>query len=156
MATRENRRGPVFAVSLSAICLTIALLPALAGVHSTQAYAIPAGTLKSVVSVLPVWPGRAQGGSGGPPGVAPEGSGVILRPGHVATAWHVVKPARRIDIRLSDGRILPARLIAKDAASDIAVLGVDAELPPIGIAPPPRFWRSRYARWATRSAWASP
>ena len=36
------------------------------------------------------------------------------------------------------GRILPARLIAKDAASDIAVLGVDAELPPIGIASPPQ------------------
>ena len=138
MATRENRRGPVFAVSSSAICLTIALLPALAGVQSTRAYAMPAGTLKSVVSVLPVWPGRAQGGSGGPPGVAPEGSGVVLRPGHIATAWHVVKPARRIDIRLSDGRILPARLIAQDTASDIAVLGVDAELPPIGIAPPPR------------------
>ena len=120
------------------ICLTAALLLALVGAQSTPAHALSADTLKSVVSVLPVWPGRAQGGAGGPPGVAPEGSGVVLRPGHIATAWHVVRPARRIDIRLSDGRILPARLIARDAASDIAVLGVDAALVPIGIATAPR------------------
>ncbi len=121
-----------------AIFLATALLPALVGLQPAPANALPADTLKSVVSVLPVWPGRPQGGAGGRPGVAPEGSGVVLRPGHIATAWHVVEPAKRIDIRLSDGRILPARLIARDEASDIAVLGVDAALAPIGIAPPPR------------------
>ena len=124
--------------SPSAIFLAIVFLLAFVGARPAPAIALPADTLNSVVSVLPVWPGRAQGGAGGRPGVAPEGSGVVLRPGHVATAWHVVEPARRIDIRLSDGRILPARLIAKDAASDIAVLGVDAKLEPIGLAPPPR------------------
>ena len=120
------------------LCLTSALLLALCGAQSMPAHALPPDTLKSVVSVLPVWPGRAQGGAGRSPGVAPEGSGVVLRPGHVATAWHVVEPARRIDIRLSDGRILSARLVAKDETSDIAVLGVDAALPPIRIAPAPR------------------
>ena len=124
--------------SPSATVLTIALLLAFACVQPIAARALPADTLKSVVSVLPVWPGRAQGSAGGRPGAAPEGSGVVLRPGHIATAWHVIEPARRIDVRLSDGRILPARLIAKDAASDIAVLGVDARLAPIGIAPAPR------------------
>ena len=124
--------------SPSAIFLAIALLAAFVVARPAPALALPADVLKSVVSVLPVWPGRAQGGSGGRAGAAPEGTGVVLRPGHIATAWHVVEPARRIDIRLSDGRILPARLIAKDAASDIAVLGVDVRLPPIGIAPPPR------------------
>ncbi len=117
------------------IHLTTALLLALVSAQSTPAHALSADTLKSVVSVLPVWPGRAQAGAGGSPGVAPEGSGVVLQPGLVATAWHVVKPAKRIDIRLADGRILPAQLIAKDAASDIAVLGVEVELVPIGIAP---------------------
>ena len=116
------------------IGLAVALAAALPG----PARALPAETLNSVVSVLPVWPGRVQGGGGGRPGVAPEGSGVVLRPGIVATAWHVVEPARRIDIRLSDGRILPARLIAGDKASDIAVLGVDAASAPIAIAPTPR------------------
>ena len=120
------------------IYLTTALLLALVSAQSTPAHALSADTLKSVVSVLPVWPGRAQAGAGGSPGVAPEGSGVVLQPGLVATAWHVVKPAKRIDIRLSDGRILPAQLIAKDAASDIAVLGVEVELVPIKIAPAPQ------------------
>lgn len=124
--------------SPSAIRLAIALLLAAASLPPAPANALPADTLKSVVSVLPVWPGRPQGGAGGPPGVAPEGSGVVLRPGHVATAWHVVKPAKRIDIRLSDGRILPARLIARDEASDIAVLGVSARLTPLRVAPVPK------------------
>lgn len=91
--------------------------------------AAPETVLDSVVSVLPVWPGRAQGGTGAPPGTVPEGSGVVVRPGIVATAWHVVEPAQRIDVRLHDGRILPARLIAGDAASDIAILEVNADLP---------------------------
>ena len=36
------------------------------------------------------------------------------------------------------GRILPAELVAKDAASDIALLSVEARLPPIAIAPAPQ------------------
>ena len=120
------------------IVLAAALLLALPGIRSLPAHALPADTLKSVVSVLPVWPGRPQGGAGGRPGMAPEGSGVVLKPGVIATAWHAVEPARRIDIRLWDGRILPAKLIAGDAASDIAVLGVETGLAPIGIAPPPQ------------------
>ena len=118
--------------------LTILLFATLVGVQSSPVHALPGDTLESVVSVLPVWPGRPQGGVGSSPGVAPEGSGVVLRPGLIATAWHVIKPARRIDIRLGDGRILPARLVAKDAASDIAVLDVDMDLQPIEIAPAPQ------------------
>ena len=120
------------------IALAGAVLLALAAVEAGPARALPPETLRSVVSVLPVWPGRAQGGAGSRPGAAPEGSGVVLRPGLAATAWHAVEPARRIDIRDSDGRILPARLIAGDAASDIAVLAVDPALPPIRVAPAPR------------------
>ena len=115
-----------------------ALLLLLAGAPPPPAQALPAETLESVVSVLPVWPGRPQGGAGGRPGVAPEGSGVVLKPGLVATAWHAVEPARRIDVRLADGRILPAKLLAKDAASDIALLRVDAGLRPFEIAPAPQ------------------
>ena len=118
--------------------LTTVLLLALSCAQSAPAHALSDDTLESVVSVLPVWPGRAQGGAGGRPGVAPEGSGVVLRSGLIATAWHVVQPAKRIDVRLSDGRILPAQLIAMDAASDIAILGVEAELVPFEIAPAPK------------------
>ncbi|MEC9264874.1 MAG: trypsin-like peptidase domain-containing protein [Pseudomonadota bacterium] len=102
-----------------------------------EAQAAPQEVLDSVVSVLPVWPGRGQGGAGAAPGAVPEGSGVVVRPGIVATALHVIEPAERIDIRLRDGRILPARLIAGDVASDIAVLQVNADLPPFRLAPPP-------------------
>ncbi|MDJ0859874.1 MAG: trypsin-like peptidase domain-containing protein [Dinoroseobacter sp.] len=120
-------QGTVFAILISALVLG----------SDKPAQALPPETLASVVSVLPVWPGRAQGGTGGPPGVAPEGSGVVLRPNIVATAWHVIEPADRIDVRLSDGRVLPAELVGQDAASDIALLRVEADLPPIIFATDP-------------------
>ncbi len=118
--------------------LATALLLALAGARPLPAEALPTETLESVVSVLPVRPGRTQPGAGTRPGAAPEGSGVVVKPGLIATAWHVVERARRIDIRLADGRILPARLAAQDAASDIALLRVEARLQPIETAPAPR------------------
>ncbi|MEM8956515.1 MAG: trypsin-like peptidase domain-containing protein [Pseudomonadota bacterium] len=124
------RTGRVF---LTFVLLVCCMLP----VGLRPAAAMPPDTLNSVVSVLPVWPGRAQGGAGAPPGVAPEGSGVVLRPGVIATAWHVIEPADRIDVRLSDGRILRAELIAADAASDVAVLAVKTELPVITTAQTP-------------------
>ncbi|MEM9843756.1 MAG: trypsin-like peptidase domain-containing protein, partial [Pseudomonadota bacterium] len=92
---------------------------------------------QSVLSVLPVWPGQSQGGAGQRPGLAPEGSGVVIAPGVIATAWHVVEPAERIDVRLPDGRILPAELIAADAATDIAILSVNAGLPAVTLAVDP-------------------
>ena len=95
------------------------------------AIAQPKKAMKSVVSVLPVWPGKPQGGIGasraGKPGRAPEGSGIVVLDGrHVATAWHVVRPAKRIDVRLSDGRILPAKLVGRDPATDIALLKIES------------------------------
>ena len=74
------------------IALTAALLLALSGIRSLPAHALPADTLKSVVSVLPDWPGRPQGGAGGRPGMAPEGSGVVLKPGLI---WHARRPGMR-------------------------------------------------------------
>ncbi len=105
---------------------------------AAPARALPLQTLDSVVSVLPVWPGHAQGAQGGRPGVAPEGSGVVVAPGGlIATAWHVVEPAERIDVRFADGRVLPAELVGHDAASDIALLRVGPNLPTLPAAPRP-------------------
>lgn len=110
------------------VSFAVAFLFVLAGMMPVRA--TPPETLERVVSVLPVWPGRPQGGTGAPAGAAPEGSGVVLHPdGVIATAWHVIAPAERIDVRLSDGRVLSARVIGHDEASDIALLRVDADLP---------------------------
>lgn len=125
--------------SLVAVLMVVALLPA----GTREAKAFPEKTLQSVVSVLPLWPGKPQGGGGTPAGRAPEGSGVVVgENGLIATAYHVVEPATRmpeprIDVRLVDGRILPARLRAFDEASDIALLEVDVDLPVFEHAPAP-------------------
>ncbi|MGV2975911.1 trypsin-like peptidase domain-containing protein [Roseibium alexandrii] len=116
-------------------CLVAAIAAAL--LAGTPAKASPAAALEHVVSVLPVWPGHQQGGAGARPGRAPEGSGVVVREGLIATAWHVIEPATRIDVRISDGRILPARLVAQDASTDIALLSIDEPIKPIEIAETP-------------------
>ncbi|MYK32046.1 MAG: trypsin-like serine protease [Boseongicola sp. SB0670_bin_30] len=118
---------------LSIPCLAVAL--AFAGVGA--AGAVSPETMDSVVSVMPQWPGRPQGGTGGTPGTSPEGSGVAVRPNVIATAWHIVEPAERIEVRLADGRMLPASLIARDPLSDIALLSVDANLAPFDPASDP-------------------
>lgn len=101
--------------------------------------AFEAKVLESVVSVLPVWPGQPQGGQPDlPPGVAPEGTAVaIASGGWLATALHVVDKALSVTVRLPDGRHLPAEVAGKDAASDLALLKVAAELPPLPYAPEP-------------------
>lgn len=91
--------------------------------------ALPEDTLERVVSVLPVWPGQPSDGE------APEGSGVAIgADGLIATAWHVVAPATSVEVRLSDGRIMPAQIIGHDVASDIALLKVETDLPSFAVA----------------------
>lgn len=118
-----------------AVCVALGLLPGTAKAFSESA-------LESVVSVLPVWPGHEQGGAATRRGQAPEGSGVVLKENIIATAWHVVEPATRIEVRLADGRILAAELIGSDEASDIALLHVDAALSPFAIGPAPEIAQS--------------
>lgn len=55
------------------------------------------------------------------------GAGTIWHPdGLIVTNAHVVG-RRRLKVKLLDGRILPARLLAHDAVLDLAALNVDAE-----------------------------
>jgi serine protease Do len=56
------------------------------------------------------------------------GSGVVVDPeGVIVTNYHVVAQADEIRVNLADSRTLPAALIGADAASDLAVLKIEAE-----------------------------
>ncbi|NNC77274.1 MAG: DegQ family serine endoprotease [Woeseiaceae bacterium] len=61
--------------------------------------------------------------------VASAGSGVIVDAvkGYILTNHHVVDRADEIQISLYDGQLLDAEVIGSDAATDIAVLKVDAD-----------------------------
>ncbi len=104
-----------------------------------HARAFESGVLDSVVSVLPLWPGQEQGGNPRlPPGTAPEGTAVAIRAGgYLVTALHVVDRALEITVRLPGGRHVPAELVGRDPATDLAVLKVTAELPVLKNAPEP-------------------
>ena len=82
---------------------------------------------QSVVSVLPVWPGRPANSS------EPEGSGVVIGDGYaVVTADHVLGPARSdvpVLVRDNDGTTYRARVVARHKASDLAILQIDRKFP---------------------------
>lgn len=71
---------------------------------------------------LPDMPGGARE-------VASAGSGVIIdaKRGYILTNHHVVENADEIQISLIDGEIHDAEIVGSDAATDIALLKVDAE-----------------------------
>lgn len=56
-----------------------------------------------------------------------EGSGFIIRAdGWIVTNNHVVADAEKLQVRLKDGRVFPAKLIGADDKTDIAVLRIEA------------------------------
>lgn len=63
-----------------------------------------------------------------------EGSGIVLdRFGHILTNSHVVDGAREIQVTLADSKSYEARLVGVDAATDVAVLKINA--PPDSLTP---------------------
>lgn len=60
------------------------------------------------------------------------GSGVILdAEGHLVTNHHVIQGADQIRVQLADGRIATPTIVGTDPDTDLAVLRVDLENPPV-------------------------
>jgi serine protease Do len=72
-----------------------------------------------------------KGGPGAPgPRIASLGSGVIIDPsGLIVTNNHVIANAEQITVTLSDDTALQAKVIGRDAVTDLALLKVDSKTP---------------------------
>lgn len=92
---------------------------------------------EAVVSVLPTWEGYARPGFGAPPGVAPEGSGVVIGSNgdyvFILTAAHVVGRAVEVAVRPHNGDLSEAEIVAVDEARDLALLRARLRLNPLQI-----------------------
>ena len=129
---RHPLRGVMICrLALGAVVLLAAAADARAGIEESL--------FGSLVTVQPVWPGHAQAGEAGPPSATePEGTAVaIATGGYLVTALHVVDRASEISIRTADGRVMPAALVARDAATDLALLKIEADLPVLPRGPEP-------------------
>lgn len=114
--------------SLVATLLSTAFAVPPVGAHDVGFAA--AGVMKSVVSILPQWRDRS------PLEDEPEGSGVVIEDGRtIVTADHLIGNPESILIRDHRGNYLPGKVIARDPATDIALLSIEDRLPPIAIAP---------------------
>lgn len=54
------------------------------------------------------------------------GAGTLIADGVVLTVLHVVEGARRVQVRFHDGDWIPARVLATDATTDLALLEIDS------------------------------
>ena len=85
--------------------------------------------LQSVVSVLPLLPANVASGA------EPEGSGIVVGNGRiVATANHVLGPAKRVMVRTSRGDVMAAKILLRDLPTDLALLEIDIALPALPLA----------------------
>jgi len=63
-----------------------------------------------------------------------QGSGVIVSAdGLILTNHHVAGDADRIEVKLADGRVLPAKLVGTDEPTDVAVLRIGGRGYPAGV-----------------------
>jgi putative serine protease PepD len=112
LALGAGGAGAAGAVALLGDRGAVPASPAAPAAHGSTIAQIAAAVQPSVVSVQAA---TSRGTSGG--------SGVILRAdGTILTNAHVVAGAAKVQVKLSDGRTFPARVLGADAAKDIAVL----------------------------------
>jgi putative serine protease PepD len=109
---------------------TVATAPASTATAATAATATAATIYRRASKgVVDVVVQTSSGSDGfGPPGAVAEAEGtgfVVDRKGHIVTNQHVVDGATSAKVTFSDGRTATARVVATDAAHDLAVLKVD-------------------------------
>jgi serine protease Do len=85
----------------------------------------------AVVSIDSEGRGHAEGGKplkSDHPAVSGTGSGFFISAdGYIATNNHVIDGADTLTVRTKDGRSLPAKLVGRDPATDLAVLRVEGQ-----------------------------
>ena len=85
-------------------------------------------TVTSGLRMPPGMPASLWGPFAGafPHATTSSGTGFIVRPnGYIVTNHHVIDGARRVFVRLFDGREYEAEIVGEDALADIAVLRID-------------------------------
>jgi S1-C subfamily serine protease len=101
--------------------LVDAVLPSVVSITSQRTDQMKSGRLSTFDLLLGNRDSRAQ------PVETSLGSGVIVsKEGHIITNHHVTERMTEIEVQLSDGRPLRARLLGSDPSVDIAVLKIDA------------------------------
>lgn len=156
MSTRPTWRSPVgLALVAGLLAVTLGPQPAPAQTGVGQPPAGPprlfspqvSGALQRAVEtvtpavvsvrVFETAPGRPEPWRPATPSLR-SGSGFIVEPsGYIVTSNQVVGSASALEVILNDGRTLPVQLIARDPASDVAVLKIDATgLPAVPLAAP--------------------
>ncbi|MEW9096719.1 MAG: trypsin-like peptidase domain-containing protein [Clostridiaceae bacterium] len=56
------------------------------------------------------------------------GSGIIFDPnGYIVTNYHVIEGAKEVTVKLSNGKVYPAKLVGYDKRTDLAVIKIDAK-----------------------------
>jgi len=89
---------------------------------------------------MPGFPGGQGGRNGAMPDQPFKGQGsgfIVSADGLILTNAHVVKDAKEVTVRLADRREYAAKVLGSDAATDIAVLRIDAQgLPTVRLGDP--------------------
>ena len=117
-----NQRTPALVAAMILAVAAVTSGPSAAGDSIVSA-------MESVVSLLPEWPGAGRRPK------EPEGTAVAVMPGgYLATNDHVLGDAKKVKIKLNDGRIRAAEIIGRDAVTDIALIKAPMDFPvlPIG------------------------
>ena len=84
---------------------------------------------KSVVTILPTWPGYDKPGFGAPTGTAPAGTGFYISikdkkktSNFILTAAHVIQKSSSVKIKNYENKTENVEIIFKDTKRDIAIL----------------------------------